>query len=114
MSRCAECVECWSDHCFNSAYCLADPVGSTRPCPHDLPLCEAHLDECPDCVRYMEENLAAAFDHARGDLLPPARILADLLAEQAAWLAARKAATGYDPATGTYTRPNTNGGPSYG
>lgn len=107
MSRCPECVECEADHCFNSAYCLADPRGSTRPCPHDRVLCGEHLDECPECVAEMEAVLA-------GDLLPPARTLADVLAEQRAHLDARAAASGFDPITNRPRTPNTGGGNSYG
>lgn len=50
MSRCEECVRC--TECEGTAYCLSQP--GTRPCPHDLVLCENDLDACPDCRRDMQ------------------------------------------------------------
>jgi hypothetical protein len=73
--------------------CENEACGKPVHLLHD-PMCGHGHTACPECG-----HEAVCDQCAAGDLLPPARTLADIRAEQEAHLARRKAESGYDPVT---------------
>lgn len=104
------CVTCTSEGCSRVAYCVDESL--PPPCRHDTGACgDCNLTVCSLCREeemcetgeYSPENDPFHTGPASASTLP------EVLDEQEAHLAPRKAESGFDPATNTYRYPKGKG-----